>query len=222
MTQSTLLLASASPRRRELLALGGWEFKLGAVAAPEIPQAGETPAEFVQRLSAVKARLALPDANGAAFILGADTVVALDDEILGKPADPAHARHMLTRLRGRWHAVLTGFTVIDTTTGAAYTGLACSPVPMRLYPDAEMDAYIATGDPLDKAGAYAIQHPAFQLVDLARFAHCFANVMGLPLCHLLQRLRQLGLDSPADLPAACQKFIPYQCPLYPSILQGTD
>lgn len=125
---------------------------------------------------------------------------------------------MLRQLRGRLHLVLTAVTVLDTAAGTAYTDLACSRVPMRAYADAELEAYVATSDPLDKAGAYAIQHPEFQPVDRAAFADCFANVMGLPLCHLLRRLRRLGVDALADLPAACQAFIPYDCRVFESIL----
>jgi septum formation protein len=222
-----LILASASPRRRELLALGGWAFDIQVADAVEIPEPGERPEAFVQRMSVAKAKLvtrvraAAPStghANGA-LIIGADTVVTIDREILGKPAHPQQAAEMLQRLRGRVHQVLTGLTVADTATGQTFTDLACSEVPMRSYSAPEMEAYVATGDPLDKAGAYAIQHPDFHPVDQAQFGDCFANVMGLPLCHLLRRLRRLGVESLTDLPAACQRFIPYQCPVYQTILK---
>ena len=111
--------------------------------------------------------------------------------------------------------------MIDTQTGAALTDLARSRVTMRDYGDAEISAYVATGDPLDKAGAYAIQYKDFQPVAVDQFADCFANVMGLPLCHLLRRLRQLGVEPANNLPAECQRFIQYQCPVFESILKGT-
>jgi predicted house-cleaning NTP pyrophosphatase (Maf/HAM1 superfamily) len=90
---------------------------------------------------------------------------------------------------------------------------------MRAYSDDELNVYVATGDPLDKAGAYAIQHPGFQPVDKEQFGDCFANVMGLPLCHLLRRLRRLDFESLTDLPAECQQFIPYECPVSEMILK---
>ncbi len=239
MPNRTLILASASPRRQELLALSGLRFEVQPAEAAEIPEPGETPADFVRRMSAVKARLVAAGlANSAerrlaplrrgsasgghksgALVIGADTVVTIDNEILGKPAGPQHALEMLRRLRGRTHEVLTGLSVLDTSTGKIYTDLARSAVPMRPYPEAELADYVATGDPLDKAGAYAIQHPHFHLVDEALFADCFANVMGMPLCVLLRRLRALGVQPQSDLPAACQRFIPYACPVFEAILK---
>jgi MAF protein len=223
MTYRTLVLASASPRRRELLALSGLPFEIQSAEALEIPEPGESPADFVRRMSLVKAQLVAATrarSNGSGpLIIGADTVVAIDGLILGKPAGAAQALAMLRQLRGRFHEVLTGLSVLDTATGNAYTDLARSAVPMRAYDEAELAAYVATGDPLDKAGAYAIQHPDFHPVDEALFADCFANVMGLPLCALLRRLRLLGVLPPADLPAACQRFIPYTCPVYEAILK---
>jgi MAF protein len=225
MTTRTLILASASPRRRELLALSGLAFEIQAADAVEVPEPGESPADFVRRMSVSKAQLVAatrPNLNGAGpLIIGADTVVAIDGEILGKPTGPQQAAEMLQRLRGRVHEVLTGLTVLDTATGKIYTDLARSAVPMRDYAEAEVAAYVATGDPLDKAGAYAIQHPHFHPVDEAQFKDCFANVMGLPLCALLRRLRALGAMSEPqpDLPAACQRFIPYACPVFEAILK---
>jgi MAF protein len=220
MSTRTLILASASPRRRELLALSGLAFEVHTADALEIPEPGESPADFVRRMSAAKARLVAAARPGAAeLIIGADTVVALDNEILGKPTGPQDALDMLRRLRGRVHHVLTGLSVLDASTGKIYTDLARSAVPMRNYAEAELEAYVTTGDPLDKAGAYAIQHPDFHPVDEALFADCFANVMGLPLCALLRRLYALGVQPQADLPAACQRFIPYACPVFEAILK---
>lgn len=216
----TLILASASPRRRQLLALGGWMFDVRAAHADETPLPGEAPEAFVRRLSETKARLAAQGVNDHALVIGSDTTVVLDGEAINKPADAAEATAMLERLRGRTHEVLTAITVLDTATGEAHTDLARSRVPMRRYSADEIAAYVATGDPLDKAGAYAIQHPGFQPVAREAFVDCFANVMGLPLCHLLRRLRALGLDALTDLPTACQRFIPYDCSVYPDILNG--
>lgn len=212
-----LLLASASPRRRQLLALAGWAFDTCATDLDETPLPGELPEACVRRLSEAKARAAAQGRPDAALVIGSDTTVVLDGQILNKPADADEARRMLRQLRGRPHTVLTALTVLDLAAGQAHTELVASPVPMRAYSDAELDAYVATGDPLDKAGAYAIQHPDFQPVERGAFTHCFANVMGLPLCHLLRRLRQFGLDAPS-LPAECQRFIPYECPVFKTIL----
>jgi nucleoside triphosphate pyrophosphatase len=218
MSPRPLILASASPRRRQLLALGEWEFQLRPVDAVEVPHPGEGPADFVRRMSRTKARMAAEGVNSSALVIAADTTVTIDGRILNKPADAPEAVTMLTQLRGRTHEVLTAITVLDTATGRATTDLARSRVPMRAYGDDELNAYVATGDPLDKAGAYAIQHPGFQPVDQEQFGDCFANVMGLPLCHLLRRLRQLGVEASTDLPAACQRFIPYACPVFERIL----
>lgn len=220
MAMPTLILASASPRRRQLLALTGWEFDVRPVAADETPLAAEPPEAFVRRMSETKAQMAAVQLAETALIIASDTTVVLEGHILNKPADADEATAMLTRLRARPHEVLTAITVLNTATGERHTQVAVSRVPMRNYSDAELAAYVATGDPLDKAGGYAIQHPHFQPVERAQFADCFANVMGLPLCHLLRHLRTLGIDSFTNLPAACQKFIPYQCSVYPSILNG--
>lgn len=216
----TLILASASPRRRQLLALTGWQFEVQPVNADETPLAGELPETFVRRMSETKAHLAAAQTSQPAIIIASDTTVVLDGHILNKPEDMEEAMAMLTRLRAREHLVLTAITVLDTATQTLNTQVTASRVPMRDYTDEEIAAYVATGDPLDKAGAYAIQHPAFQPVARAQFVDCFANVMGLPLCHLLRHLRSLGIDSLTDLPATCQQFIPYQCSVYPAILNG--
>jgi MAF protein len=214
----TLVLASASPRRRQLLALGGWTFEVRPAQTDETPQPGETPQAFVRRLCRAKAEMAAAGLSAPALVIAADTTVVMDGQIITKPADRAAAVRLLTQLRGRTHEVLTGLAVLDTASGAIHTDLARSRVPMRAYSDDEIRAYVATDDPLDKAGAYAIQHPGFQPVARELFTDCFANVMGLPLCHLLRRLRALGVEAAADLPAACQRFIPYDCPVFERIL----
>lgn len=221
MAMTVLILASTSPRRRELLALGGWAFTLHPVEVVELPQVGERPADFVRRMSQAKAQAAAEAVGPGAFIIGADTIVALEHQIIGKPADKRDALKILGQLRGRVHAVLTGLTVIDTTTHKLYTEVVQSSVPMRAYSDSEMQAYVDSGDPLDKAGAYAIQHSEFQPVERERFGDCFANVMGLPLCHLLRRLRQLGVEPMSNLPGRCQAFLSYDCPMSEMILKET-
>jgi MAF protein len=174
---------------------------------------------MVTRLSREKARAArqsVQPTNRPTILIAADTTVSLDGQILGKPRDAAEARSMLTRLRGRSHQVFTAITLIDLGTGRLVADLASTDVPMRDYSDEEMKAYIATGDPFDKAGGYAIQHNGFNPV--ARMTGCYANVVGLPLCHVTRSLRALGVESPADVPSACQAHLKYECPVFQSIL----
>ena len=241
---TNLCLASASPRRRELLALLGIPFWVTTANVVEIPQEGESPAALVVRLSQVKARAVCsepsfeqsrracpacsehsrgecsrkaaiyPDAT--TIIIACDTVVALDGELLGKPRDATEATVMLRCLRGRSHAVYSAVTLLEPSTGRALTDVAETQVTMRAYTDAEIAAYVASGDPLDKAGAYAIQHPGFHPV--AGLQGCYANVVGLPLCHLTRSLRAWGIEPPHDVPAACQSHAGHHCPVYATIL----
>ncbi len=187
-----ILLASASPRRRELLKLLDLEFSSLATNADETQGAGESAPQMVARLSRHKARAAqvrYPDA----LIIAADTDVELDGAILGKPRDADDARAMLTALRHRAHNVFTGFTLADGD--LCETEIAHTRVFMRDYSDADINAYIASGDPFDKAAGYAVQHPTFQPV--ARVDGCFANVMGMPLCRLYHALaRHIAMPAP--------------------------
>jgi MAF protein len=200
------------------LNLSGWTFETRSADIDETPLAGETPEAFVVRLSRDKARAVAASMGGEAdaVVIACDTTVVLDGELLNKPADAAGATTMLRRLRGRTHQVLTALTLLAA--GVLETEVVTSPVPMRDYSEDEIASYVASGDPLDKAGAYAIQHPGFQPVARGAFTHCFANVMGLPLCHLLRRLSALGFDSPG-LPQRCQAFIPYDCPIWGDVLR---
>ena len=215
---STVLLASASPRRHELIKLLGLPVETTAADIDETPLDGVPAADMALRLSQAKARavLAAPDRPAAALVIASDTVVSLDGEPLGKPVDAADARSMLRRLRARVHQVHTALTVIDQTTDRAVMELATSDVQMRAYSDQAIDDYIASGDPFDKAGAYAIQHNGFNPAE--NFQHCFANVMGLPLCHVVRALRQLGVYPVNDVPSACQAYLSYTCPVYEKIL----
>ncbi len=220
---AALLLASASPRRRELIKLLGLPVETATADIEEVPLPGEGAADMAVRLSQDKAARVLQFISGPSagrVLLASDTVVALEGEPLGKPRDAAEARSMLQRLRGRVHQVYTAITLVDRQAGRWLTDLACSAVRMRNYTDAEIEAYIATGDPFDKAGAYAIQHDGFSPVE--NFAHCFANVMGLPLCHVVRALRQLGVEAPNDVPSLCQAHIHYQCPVFERILKSDE
>ena len=188
--------------------------------ADESQRPSESPAEYVLRLAEAKARAVSQNAHSENIIIGSDTSVVDGNDILGKPADVVEASAMLRRLRGHSHKVYTGIAALRVRDGKLVTDLCVTDVPMRNYSDEEIDAYIQTGDPLDKAGAYAIQHPRFQPVE--KMSGCYASVMGLPMCHLVRVLRQLGLPPAADVPTNCQTYLDYQCPVSRAILRGED
>ena len=179
---------------------------------------GETPADYVRRLAEAKARAAVVHARAEHIIVTADTAVVDGNTILGKPKDITAAVEMLQRLRGHTHQVFTGLTILSVKDGCSITELCVTDVPMRNYSDDEISAYVLSGDPLDKAGAYAIQYSRFQPVE--NMQGCFASVMGLPLCHLTRALRKLDVTPNADIPNNCQTYLQYQCPVSRSILRG--
>lgn len=203
-----LILASGSPRRRDLISLLGLPFVIKAASVDESAREGETPAELVLRLSQEKAR-SITDVRHDELVVAADTVVALDGEVLGKPVDAADAIRMLQLLRGRLHHVYSGVSVWHPTTSRIASELSCSTVWMRPYTDDEIAGYVDSGDPLDKAGAYAIQHPAFDPV--SRVEGCGLGVMGLPLCYLGQALAQFGVYLAPGVPGACRAFNQREC-----------
>lgn len=211
-----LILASASPRRRELIALLGLPFTSISTDIDETVRPGEPPDEYVRRMSREKADAAAGMVEGPALILAVDTTVVDGSEVLGKPRDAAEAESILRRLRGRSHRVLSALTLLDTATGRRLTQLADSPVSMRRTTDEEIAATIRSGDPFDKAGAYAIRNAHFHPVE--GFEHCIANVMGLPLRHVTRMLRQIGAAPPADIAATCQAHLGCACPMYRRIL----
>ncbi len=214
----SLVLASASPRRRMLLEAIGWHVVVQPGEADETPQPGESPEGMVRRLAAAKARGAAAAASG--LVLGADTIVLDGEQILGKPSDADEARRMLSSLANRSHRVLTGLALLDGARDQCVLDACETVVPMRPYSDHEIEAYIASGGPFDKAGGYGIQDGGFSPVAVERLTGCFANVMGLPLCHLARALRRLGMGTPVPVPAACRQHTGYPCRLYPSILGG--
>jgi septum formation protein len=237
-----LVLASNSPRRKELLALGGWDFIVAASQVDESVLPGETPQNYVQRLAEMKAfsTLALLREKAArdqrlneldlqqTIILAADTTVVdlvqSGDgdisggtyEILGKPADAAEAESMLRRLRNRMHQVFTGLAVLRVADQELYSEVVETDVWMRAYSDEEMQAYIASADPLDKAGAYAIQHSLFRPVQ--NLQGCYANVMGLPVCHAGRLLAQLDCPPATDILQGCQQALNFKCPVFIKIM----
>ncbi len=211
-----ILLASASPRRHELLGALGFQFAVIPAEVDESSWSGEAPAELAVRLAASKA-LAVAGTHHDALVIAADTLVVMDGDVLGKPADAGEAAGMLRRLRGREHQVMTGLALADPTAGQILMQLATTGVEMRPYSQAELEAYVATGDPLDKAGGYAIQHAVFAPV--ARLADCYANVVGLPLCHLVRGLRLLGIEAPRHPLVACPYAVEHGgCPWSEPIL----
>ncbi len=212
-----IILASGSPRRRELLGLTGLTFRLTKADIDETPRPGEAAADYTLRLSREKARAVMDAVTDDAVILAADTTVADGDTILGKPADPDEARAMLRRLRGRVHHVYTALTVIETASGCSVSEIAVTDVPMRDYSDDEIEAYIASGDPFDKAGGYAIQNAGFHPV--TALSGCYANVVGLPLCHLIRALRVVGMTPGGDVPLRCQQHHDYECDVTDEILR---
>lgn len=209
-----LILASNSPRRSELLGLISDSFEVHPADIDEGQQAGEPPVGYVRRLACQKALATAASQPG--LVIAADTIVVDGEALLGKPADSDEARQMLAQLRGREHQVYTGIAIVDTMDGQSYEDVCCTDVPMRDYSADEIDAYIATGDPLDKAGAYGIQNAEFHPVE--GLSGCFASVMGFPLCHLAVGLRNFDLQIPRDLPERCMAMLNYTCPVYADIL----
>ncbi len=207
-----IVLASASPRRRELLSGLGIDFRVAPSDIPEDPEPGESPELMVRRLSREKAlAVAVAESAQSGYYVGADSTVVLDGESIAKPADAAEARSMLRRLRGTTHQVITGFTVYDASTGRCITDANAADVQMREFSDAEMEESIASGTPMDKAGAYAIQDPDFRPASL--LSGCYSNVMGLPACRVVETLAEMGCLLPDRASMAAPAGCTVSCPL---------
>jgi len=185
-----LILASSSLQRAEILTNAGLPFSVLSSAVDESPFPGEAPAELVQRLANAKADLVTARAVGPAIILAADTVIVLDDKILGKPGTLENARHMLQQLSGRTHSVLTGVALIRLPDGERRQFTESTLVHFRPITDQELSSYLATEEPYDKAGSYAIQGQAGRYIP--RIEGCYFNVVGLPLSRVLTELQSLG------------------------------
>jgi MAF protein len=188
-----VVLASQSPRRLELLTDMGFRPEVIPASVDEAPVRTEPPEAMAVRLALAKAQAVAREAPDG-LIIAADTVVALEGKVLGKPRTGQEAFDMLMRLRGRRHLVHTGLALRYGPGGQEVVQLATTPVLMRTYSELDMRAYIQTGDPMDKAGAYAIQNAGFDPVQ--RTEDCYANVIGLPLCHLYRVLAAWGLAPP--------------------------
>jgi septum formation protein len=186
-----LVLASGSPRRAEILRAVGWPFEASAPDVDESRREGERAEDYVRRLAREKAEAgARPRLFG--LVLGADTVVVVERELLGKPRDEADARRMLRALSGRWHEVLTGVALVRAESGRALVGVERTRVRFAEMSDEEIDWHVATGEPLDKAGAYAVQGIGAMFIDSIHGS--YTNVVGLPLATLFQMLRRAGIE----------------------------
>lgn len=213
-----LVLASASPRRKELLALMGMPFETRPGHFAEPKMADQEVVDYVSALAAAKA--AHVEAFPGELLLAADTIVEMDARILGKPADDDEARQTLCDLRGKAHHVYTALNLHDVSSGETLRTVCKTVVFMREWHNEEQSAYLYKGTYRDKAGGYAIQDDDFHPVE--RIEGCYANVMGLPLCHLYRLFEQKGLPLPQDLPEACQNHIRTSCDYYPTILQNAE
>jgi septum formation protein len=185
-----LILASASPRRAEILRSAGFPFTVVSSAVDETAFFGESAQDHVQRLAAAKADLVAARAVGPAIIIAADTVVALDGQIIGKPKSTDDARHLLEQLASRTHSVLTGVTLIRLPDAERRSFVETTQVQFAALSPEEIVGYLATAEPYDKAGAYAIQGYAGRYV--SRIEGCYFNVVGLPLARVYRELIELG------------------------------
>jgi septum formation protein len=185
------ILASSSPRRRELLASIGVDFDVMPSNVPEVHREGEAPEEYVARLSRDKAN-ALSQAHPSRWVIAADTTVFLADRLLEKPADGADAARMLATIAGQTHIVYTGVTLEHAESGYHETRVAETEVRMLPLSSSDIEWYVGTGEPLDKAGAYAAQGVGAVFIDSIHGS--YSNVVGLPLATLFQMLRRAGID----------------------------
>ena len=209
--KKAIILASGSSRRQALLRDVGLSFEIVTAGIDESPLAGETPYALAERLAQSKARAVaarLP-ADRSALVIAADTVVSLGAKILGKPTDTTDARNTLLALRQQTHHVYSGLSILDTSSQRHESRVNSTAVTLRAYTDSEMDAYIASGDPWDKAGAYAIQHPGFAPV--AALDGCISGVMGLSLRDLRDLLLSFGVSVAAAPAPICEGYAEFGC-----------
>lgn len=193
-TVEKLILASGSPRRRDLLNDFGLLFEVETAEVVELPLPSETPSDFVLRISREKAEH-ISRKHHAAWVLAADTIVVVDNEILGKPEDSSHAKDMLWKLSGRSHEVWTGFCLCRLKDNVMVQQVVRTEVGFISLTDELCDAYIKTEEPLDKAGSYGIQGRGGFLVESIRGS--YSNVVGLPLAEVMSEMQRLGIIAPA-------------------------
>ena len=211
----TLVLASASPRRQAFLRALGLPVRFHPTDVDESPLPNETPECMTRRLASLKAETARTNLPGnllakPALLLGLDTTVVHAGDMLGKPQDALEAKSFLRRLRTGLHEVCTGYCLINLQTGRRRTGAHVSRLTMHNYTDADIDRYVRTGDPFDKAGGYALQDRDFNPV--AQVDGCAASVMGMPIHHLLYLLRdELGWPIPVGFTSVCVRLTGRPC-----------
>jgi septum formation protein len=206
-----VVLASSSPRRQAFLRDLKLPFTVIPADIDETPQPGESPIPLALRLASHKAQAvaAQLDRGERAVVIAADTVVALGDTLLGKPEDKADASRMLFLLRDCAHDVHSAVSVVDSATGQTETVVNTTTVWMRRYSDIEVAAYVRSGDPLDKAGAYAIQHPTFEPAQVIN--GCLSGVVGLPLGDLRDLLARVGITLLTDVVPVCEAQTHFRC-----------
>ncbi len=214
------ILASISPRRQKLFGLVQTPFLVKPADVDETQKAGESPEEYVLRLAQTKARDVGQDIaevpSREMLIIAADTTVAHQGEILGKPANPDEARDMLLQLQDQQHHVYSGLVVYHPAEDRMLSEVVETQVTLRAFDEEELEAYIDSGDPFDKAGAYAIQNDEFQPV--RSYEGCYANVMGLPLCQLEKMLQSIGVSLSGNVPVQCQEQYNFSCPIPEKLL----
>ncbi len=187
---SPIILASSSPRRQELLAQAGVQYTVQVSGCDETPMPGESAQQMVERLALMKAR-AVAETAPHAYIIGADTTVYIDGVSLGKPESPQEASDMLRTIQGRTHEVWGGIAVVHSSKQLAECWSHVTSVTMKAMDERMIQEYVATGEPLDKAGSYAIQGVGLQFVD--RISGSYSNVVGLNIAALMHKLRELSL-----------------------------
>lgn len=212
MAEHELILASGSPRRKQLLSDLGFEFTVRTADVDETSMPGERPGQLANRLALSKANAvagSLEASSEPRLIVAADTVVALGDQIYGKPQDSADAERMLTSLRGKWHQVHSAVCVLNVQEANPRVSINTTQVQMRDYAMPELLRYIQSGDPLDKAGAYAIQNQEFAPV--SAIEGCLTGVMGLPLGELCSLLAEHGVEPRCSLVDVCESHTDFRC-----------
>jgi MAF protein len=220
MKRNKFWLASNSPRRREILTWAGWQLETTSSNGDESRLENEAPEEYVRRVAELKSRVDLKNAADSDFVISADTIVVFDGKILGKPKDSQDATAMLAAMRAKDHWVMTAIAVRRVGCEDTQLELCRTKVKMRAYTDEEIRSYVASGDPIDKAGAYAIQDRGFHPAE--GFAGCMASVMGMPLCHLERMLRRSRDYEWTNWPSICQKKLEYTCPITSRVMAGEE
>lgn len=213
-----LILASASPRRKELLALMGTPFETRPGNFLEPKKGHQSTRDYV--LAQAKAKADHVASYPGEILLAADTIVEINDELLGKPSNDEEAEQTLSILCGKPHRVYTALVLRDVSSGESLQTVCETIVYMRDWSAEEQASYIYIGTYHDKAGGYAIQDEVFNPVE--RIEGCYANVMGLPLCSLCSLFEQKTLPLSDDLPEACQRYTKAKCTYYPTILQNMN